>query len=272
MYQTQYHRPTSLEEASRLIAAGDGEGKYLSGGMTLLPTMKARLASPSALIDLRHVEALKGISVEGRRIRIGAGTTHFELSQAAEVKALCPTLTDLAELIGDPAVRHLGTMGGVVANFDPAADYPAALLAMGATIHTDRRTIAADDYFLGLFETALEEGEIVTAVSLGAPHAAGWEKFRNPASRYAMAAVFVARREDGSVGVGVTGASSSGAFRWREAEAALSLNFDAAALDGLSVDEGQMIGDIHGSSAYRAHLVRVVAQRAVRRATGRSPG
>ena len=266
MYQTQYHRPTSLAEAARLFSEGDGEGKYLSGGMTLLPTMKARLASPSALVDLRHIEELKGISVDGRRVRIGAGTTHYELSRSREVEALCPTVTHLAELIGDPAVRHMGTMGGVVANFDPAADYPAMLLALGGTIHTNTREIGADDYFLGLFETALEEGEIVTAVSFDAPSAAGWEKFRNPASRYAMAAVFVARRDDGSVGVGVTGASASGAFRWREAEEALASSFDAAALAGLSVDEGEMMGDNHGSSAYRAHLVRVVAQRAVRSA------
>lgn len=266
MYQTDYHRPTTLSDAVRLLGEGDGEAKYLSGGMTLLPTMKARLASPSALVDLRHIAELKGISVSGRRLRVGGGTTHYELSQAKEIEALCPAITHLAALIGDPAVRHMGTMGGVVANFDPAADYPAMLLALGGTIHTDRREIAADDYFLGLFETALEEGEIVTAVSFEAPQAAGWEKFRNPASRYAMAAVFVAKKDDGSVGVGVTGASASGAFRWREAEEALGANFDASALDGLEVSEGEMMGDIHGSSQYRAHLVRVVAQRAVRAA------
>ncbi|RIX99613.1 xanthine dehydrogenase family protein subunit M [Aureimonas flava] len=267
MYQTQYRRPTSLAEAAEAIGATAGEGKYLSGGMTLIPTMKARLAAPSALIDLRHVEALKGISVEGRRVRIGGGVTHAEVAASREIAAVCPTFCELANLIGDPAVRHMGTIGGVVANFDPAADYPAALLALGATIHTDRREIAADDFFLGLFETALEENEIVTAVSFEVPEAAGWEKFRNPASRYAMCGVFVARR-GGEVRLAVTGAGADGAFRWPEGEAALRSRFAPEALDGARVDEGGMLGDLHGSSAYRAALVPVVAKRAVRSAGG----
>ncbi|WP_294643591.1 xanthine dehydrogenase family protein subunit M [uncultured Aureimonas sp.] len=267
MYQTQYKRAGSLDEAKAMVGASGGEGKYLSGGMTLIPTMKARLASPSALIDLRHIADLKGISVEGRRVRIGGGVTHAEVAASKEIEAVCPTFCELANLIGDPAVRHMGTIGGVVANFDPAADYPAALLALGGTIHTDRREIGADDFFLGLFETALEEDEIVTGVSFEAPDAAGWEKFRNPASRYAMCGVFVARRGD-ETRVAVTGAGSNGAFRWHEGEAALSARFEPEALDGVSVDEGEMIGDLHGSSAYRANLVPVVTKRAVRSARG----
>ncbi|WP_062207014.1 xanthine dehydrogenase family protein subunit M [Aureimonas sp. AU12] len=267
MYQTQYKRPTSIAEAAGFIGQSEGEGKYLSGGMTLIPTMKARLAAPGMLVDLRHIADLKGISVSGRRVWIGGGVTHFEVATSREIEAVAPGFTNLAELIGDPAVRHMGTMGGVVANFDPAADYPAALLAFGGTIHTDRREIGADDYFLGLFETALEENEIVTAVSFEAPDASAYEKFRNPASRYAMCGVYVSKRGT-DVRVGVTGAGSSGAFRWREAEAALSASFEASAIDGLTVPQDDMIGDIHGSQEYRAHLVTVVTQRAVRKAKG----
>ncbi|MBB3996609.1 FAD binding domain-containing protein [Aureimonas pseudogalii] len=267
MYQTQYKRPTSLGEAAAALTQSGGEGKYLAGGMTLIPTMKARLAAPGALIDLRHIKEMKGIAVDGRHVRIGGGATHFEVATSAEIAAVAPGFTGLAELIGDPAVRHMGTMGGVVANFDPAADYPAALLALGGTIHTDRREIGADDYFLGLFETALEEDEIVTAVSFEAPDASAYEKFRNPASRYAMCGVYVAKRGS-EVRVGVTGAGSNGAFRWSEAEGALSKRFDAEAVSGLTVPAGDMIGDIHGTSEYRAHLVTVVTQRAVRKARG----
>lgn len=268
MYETQYHRPASLADAARIVAEGDGEVKYLSGGMTLLPTMKARLAAPTGLVDLGRLDELKGISVDGRHVRIGGGVKHYEVATSAEIEAVAPGFSALAQLIGDPAVRHRGTMGGVVANFDPAADYPAALLALGGRIHTNRREIAADDYFLGLFETALDEGEIVTAVSFEAPERSAYEKFRNPASRYAMCGVYVARRSDGSVGVGVTGASSGGAYRWREAEVRLSANFEPSAIDGLSVSEDDMIGDIHGSQTYRAALVSVVTKRAVRKANG----
>lgn len=265
MYETSYHRPTSLEEAANLAIEKGDEAKYLSGGMTLIPTMKQRLAAPEALIDLRHVGELKGITVNGRSIRIGGGVTHAEVAMSDEIKSVCPGFASLAGLIGDPAVRHMGTVGGSVANFDPAADYPAALLALGGTIHTNKREIAADDFFLGLFETALEEGEIVTAVSFEAPDQCAYEKFRNPASRYAMCGVFVARRADG-VKVGVTGAGSSGAFRWSDGEQALSSNFAPEAVDGLTVSEADMMGDIHGSSAYRANLVKVVTKRAVKKA------
>ncbi|MEX6506029.1 xanthine dehydrogenase family protein subunit M [Jiella sp. M17.18] len=267
MYQTTYHRPTSVDEAAQLMGGTDGEGKFLSGGMTLIPTMKQRLAAPTDLIDLRHVEALKGISVNGRQVTIGAGTTHAEVAQSDAIKAVCPGITELAGLIGDPAVRHMGTIGGSIANNDPAADYPAALRALGATIHTNKREIPADDFFTGLFETALEEGEIVTAVSFEAPDSSAYEKFRNPASRYAMCGVYVARSANG-VKIAVTGAGSDGVFRWEAAEQALSQNFDPSAVDGLSVDEGMMLSDLHGSSAYRANLVKVVTKRAAKKAAG----
>ena len=265
MYETTYHRPSTLDEAVRLVGDSGGEGKFLSGGMTLIPTMKQRLAAPTALVDLRHVAELKGISVEGRSIRIGGGTTHAEIAAHEGIKSTCPGFASLAGLIGDIAVRHMGTIGGSVANYDPAADYPAALKAMGATIHTSKREMPADEFFVSLFETALEEDEIVTAVSFEAPDQCGYEKFRNPASRYAMCGVFVAKRGDG-VKVGVTGAGSNGTFRWEAAEQALSANFDGSAIEGLSVDPSNMLADLHGSSDYRANLVKVVTKRAVAKA------
>ncbi len=265
MYETRYSRATSLDDARRRLAEGGEEAKFLGGGMTLIPTMKARLAAPSTLVDLRHVAEIKGIAVEGRSVRIGGGVTHNRIATSHEIRGVAPGFADLANLIGDPAVRHMGTIGGVVANFDPAADYPAALLALRATIETTDGDYAAEDFFLGLFETALGEGEIVTAVRFEAPDASAYEKFRNPASRYAMCGVYVARRPDG-VGVGVTGAGNNGAFRWKEAEAALTARFEPEALDGLAVSEGDMLGDLHGSTEYRAALVPVVARRAVRKA------
>ncbi|MBP0617623.1 FAD binding domain-containing protein [Jiella mangrovi] len=267
MYETKYHRPVSLPQAAKFAADHGDEGKYLAGGMTLIPTMKQRLAAPEALIDLRHVPGLKGIKVEGKSIVIGGGMTHSDVAMSDEIKSVCPGFADLAGLIGDPAVRHMGTVGGSVANFDPAADYPAALLALGATIRTNQREIAADDFFVGLFETALEDGEIVTKIAFEAPDACAYEKFRNPASRYAMCGVFVARR-GGDVKVGVTGAGSEGAFHWSEAEQALSSNFAPEAVDGLTMPQDNMMSDIHGSSAYRANLVKVVTKRAVKKALG----
>ena len=265
MYETSYHRASSIEDAVKAIGESGGEGKFLSGGMTLIPTMKQRLAAPSKVIDLRHVGEMKGIEVNGRSIRIGAGTTHGEIAEHEGIKGVCPGFASLAGLIGDPAVRHMGTIGGSVANFDPAADYPAALLALGGSVHTNRREIGADDFFLGLFETALEEDELVTAISFEAPDQCAYEKFRNPASRYAMCGVFVSR-QGGEVRVGVTGASMEGAYRWTAAEEALSSNFDPSAVDALSVDEGDMLSDLHGSSAYRANLVKVVTKRAAAKA------
>jgi carbon-monoxide dehydrogenase medium subunit len=266
MYATNYHRASSVDEAAGLLAGND-EAKLIAGGQTLLPTMKQRLAAPSDLVDLRHIADLKGIAVNGRSVRIGAATTHYEVHDSGDIASVCPALHHLAGMIGDPAVRHMGTIGGSLANNDPAADYPAGVLALGATIHTNKREIDADDFFVGLFETALEPDEIITAVAFEAPDQCGYEKFRNPASRYAMAGVFVARSGTG-VRVGVTGAGSDGVFRWSDAEAALASDFSASALDGCSVDAGAMLSDIHGSAEYRANLVKVMAKRALARAIG----
>ena len=261
MYETHYHRAGSVDEAAKLMAEAEG-GKYVAGGQTLIPTMKQRLAAPDSLIDLRHIADLKGITVNGKDVRIGAGTPHAEVAGSAELQAVCPGICYLAGHIGDPHVRHMGTIGGSIANNDPAADYPSAMLALDATIHTSKREISAGDFFIGMFETALEEDEIVTAVSFTAPDKCAYSKFPNPASRYAMAGVFVAKSGDG-VRVGVTGAGMDGVYRWEEAEAALASDFSAAALDGLSVDAGDMLEDLHGSGEYRANLVKVMAKRAV---------
>ncbi len=261
MYETNYHRAGSVDEAAKLMGEADS-GKFVAGGQTLIPTMKQRLAAPDSLIDLRHIADLKGISVNGKDVRIGAGTTHYEVASSADLAAVCPGITSLAGHIGDPHVRYMGTIGGSIANNDPAADYPSAMLALGATIHTNKRDIAAADFFTGMFETALEDDEIVTAVSFTAPDACAYSKFPNPASRYAMAGVFVAKGGDG-VRVAVTGAGMDGVFRWEEAEQALGSNFSAGALDGLSVDAGDMLSDIHGTAEYRANLVKVMAKRAV---------
>ncbi len=261
MYSTKYHRASSVAEASSLLSSAE-EGKLLAGGQTLIPTMKQHLAAPSDVIDLRHVDELKGISVSGGTVRIGAATTHAEVAASDQVRDACPALADLASHIGDPHVRHMGTIGGSVANNDPAADYPAALMALDATIHTDRRDIAAADYFVGLFETALEEGEIITAVSFETTSKAAYRKFPNPASLYAMAGVFVAQTGQGAR-VAVTGAGSDGVFRSADMERALDADFSAAALDGVEIDAGGMLSDLHGSSEYRANIVKVMAKRAV---------
>lgn len=262
MYETTYHRPKSLAEAASLFSGG-GDAAYISGGHTLLPAMKARLAAPENLIDLRHVAELKGIEVTGDAVSIGGATTHAEVSDSAEVKRAISTLAALAGSIGDSQVRHLGTIGGSVANNDPAADYPAAVLALAGTVHTDRRKIEADQYFTGLYTTAREEGEIVTRVSFRIPETSGYAKFRNPASRYPMAGVFVAKHKDGTIRVAVTGAGNDGVFRWSEAEQALTRNFAAEALKDLTVPVSRMMGDIHGSPEYRANLVQVMARRAI---------
>jgi carbon-monoxide dehydrogenase medium subunit len=261
MYETSYQRAGSVDEAANMMGSAES-GKYLAGGQTLIATMKQRLASPDAVIDLRHIADMKGISVSGRSVRIGAGTTHAEVADSSDLAAVCPGICSLASHIGDPHVRHMGTIGGSIANNDPAADYPSAMLALGATIHTNSREIAAGDFFTGMFETALEEDEIVTAVSFEAPDKCAYAKFPNPASRYAMAGVFVARGGDG-VKVAVTGAGMDGVFRWEDAESALSSNFSVSALDGHSVSADDMLSDIHGSAEYRANLVKVMAKRAV---------
>jgi carbon-monoxide dehydrogenase medium subunit len=261
MYKTKYHRASSVAEAASLVSGAE-DGKLLAGGQTLIPTMKQRLAAPSDVVDLRHIDDLKGISVSGGTVTIGAATTHAEVAASADVHGACAALADLASHIGDPHVRHMGTIGGSIANNDPAADYPAAMVALEATIHTNQRQVAAGDFFVGLFETALNDDEIVTAVSFAAPSKAAYQKFPNPASRYAMAGVFVAQGPQGSR-VGVTGAGSDGVYRASDMEAALDGNFTAGALNGISVDPSGMLSDLHGSSEYRANLVKVMAKRAV---------
>lgn len=260
MYPVNYHRAASVADAVKLLETGDA--KLLSGGMTLIPAMKTRLAAPSDLVDLSHIEELKGIEVAGTTITIRAATTHHDVASDKKLKKACPALAHMASRIGDPAVRYKGTIGGSIANNDPAADYPAALLALDATIVTNKREIAADAFFTGLFETALEDGEIVTAVTFTAPAKAAYEKFRNPASRYAIVGVFVASGADG-VRVAVTGAGDSGVFRSKEIEAALATNFDAAALNGVKVPANDLMSDIHASADYRANLIAVMAKRAV---------
>ena len=264
MYAVNYHRAKSVAEAARL---GRDDAKYLSGGMTLIPAMKTRLAAPSDLVDLSHISELKGISIAGKSITIGAGTTHFEVASDARLAKVCPALVHLAGLIGDPAVRYRGTIGGSIANNDPAADYPAAMLALGATITTNKRSIAAAKFFNGLFETALKEGEIVTSISFTAPAKAGYAKFPNPASRYAMTGVFVAKDKDG-VRVAVTGAGDDGVFRSSELEAALSRNFAVSALEDIKVPSGALMEDMHASADYRAALIVAMAKRAVAQANG----
>lgn len=262
MYETRYHRPADLAEAARLFSEG-GDPRYISGGQTLIPTMKQRLAAPTDVIDLTRIEETKGITVAPDAVTIGAGVTHYRVANSKEVAAAIPALADLAGMIGDPAVRHRGTLGGSLANNDPAADYPAAVMALGATVHTTKRALPAEDYFQGLFTTALEDGEIITRVSFPVPEKAAYMKFRNPASRYAMAGAFVAKMRDGSVRVGITGAGQNGVFRATDIEAALTASWTPDAVDAVTIDESEMLSDIHGSAAYRANLVKVMAKRAV---------
>jgi carbon-monoxide dehydrogenase medium subunit len=261
MYDFTYHRPATFEEAVALLAANP-DAKLLAGGQTLLPTMKARLASPSDIVDLGGLLALSSITREGDKLVIGALTRHGEVTTSEVAKSAIPALAYLAGVVGDPAVRSRGTIGGSIANNDPAADYPAACLALGATITTNKRDIAADDFFKGLFETALQEGEIITKVSFPIPQKAGYEKFRNPASRFALVGVFVAKTAAG-VRVAVTGAGASGVFRAKDLEAALTKDFSAKALDGISVSASGLIADLHADADYRAHLIGVMAKRAV---------
>lgn len=261
LYSTSYHRASTVEEAGSLLS-GATDGKFLGGGQTLIAALKQRLAQPSDLIDLRHVPALKGIAVDGHMVTIGAGVTHAEVAGSGLIRSICPAVCHLASLIGDPHVRHLGTIGGSIANNDPAADYPAAMLGLGATIVTDRRQITADNFFVGLFETALQENEIITAVKFNAPERAGYAKFANPASRFAMTGVFVSKGPAG-VRVAVTGAGSSGVFRHDGLEAALAANWSADALAGVVVDPTDLMADLHSTAEYRANLVKVMAKRAV---------
>jgi aerobic carbon-monoxide dehydrogenase medium subunit len=264
MYNVTYHRASSVDDAVKQIGKAD-DGKFVSGGMTLIPAMKIRLSAPSDLVDLAHIRDLKGIRVDGHKIHIGAGMTHAEVAASKELAKVCPAITSLAGMIGDPAVRHRGTIGGSVANNDPAADYPAALLALGATVVTSKREIVAEDFFTGLFETALDDGEMVIAVTFTAPDKAGYEKFRNPASRYAIVGVFVTKTKNG-VRAAVTGAGENGVFRSKEVEQALGGSFDPSAVDNLKIPSGGLMSDIHASADYRANLIKVMAKRATAKA------
>lgn len=262
MYETTYHRAGSVAEAAQLLASAE-DGKFLSGGQTLLPTMKQRLAAPSDLVDLSRVPEMRGIREDGDRIVIGAATTHAEVAGSSLVKGKLPGLAGLAGGIGDPAVRHMGTIGGSISNNDPAADYPAALVGLDASVTTSKRTLAAEEFFVGMFETALEDDEIVVSVSFPAAEKSAYAKYPNPASRYAMAGVFVARQANGAVRVAVTGAGQDGVFRVDGMEAALAASWSPAAVADIKVDSGGMLQDVHGSSEYRSNLVTVMAKRAV---------
>jgi carbon-monoxide dehydrogenase medium subunit len=261
MYNFTYHCATGLRQATNLLGKSE-DAKLLAGGQTLLPTMKQRLASPSDLIDLNRVDGMSGIEVSTRNLVIGAMTRHADVARSPAVREAIPALAELAGMIGDPAVRHRGTLGGSIANNDPNADYPAACLALAATIVTTKRRIDADEFFKGLFETALEGDEIIREVSFPIPKKAAYQKFRNPASRFALVGVFVARRPS-EVRVAVTGAGAAGVFRVPEFEEVLKSRFAPKSLEGLTIPADGLAGDIHGSAEYRAHLVGVLARRAV---------
>jgi carbon-monoxide dehydrogenase medium subunit len=262
MYQTTYHRPSSVDDAVALFKKGS-DSKYLAGGHTLLPVMKQRLAAPSDVIDLAKIPALVGISVTADAVVIKAATTYYDIMTNADVKKAIPALVYLTSVLGDPQVRHRGTIGGSIANNDPAADYPAALVALNATVKTNKRSIAADDFFKGLFTTALEDGEIITEVSFPIPAKAAYSKMRHPASRFALTGVFVAKTKSGDVRVAATGASSNGVIRVPDIEKALKANWSAGSVDSVTISPNGMMADIHGSADYRANLVKVMAQRAV---------
>lgn len=262
MYEFNYHRPSSLDEARGLLEQ-NGDAMLLAGGMTLLPTMKLRLARPSDLVDLSRIDELSRIEDGKSSVALGATVRHAEVAAGDVVRKRIPALAELAGHIGDAQVRNRGTLGGSLANSDPAADYPAAVLALGATVRTDRREIAADEYFRGLFETALEPGEIVVSVRFPVPKRAAYAKFPNPASRYAIVGVMVAETGDG-IRVAVTGAGPC-AFRVQAFEDALAEKFAPESLEGLTIDSDDLNGDLHASPEYRAHLVQVMARRAVTR-------
>jgi len=258
MYNFEFTKPRTVEEAVGAMASEGAQA--LGGGQTLLPTMKQRLASPEVLVSMTGIAEMVGVAVRGNTLTIGGATTHAQV--AAEAAESYPALAGLAANIGDPAVRNRGTIGGSLANNDPAACYPAGALGSGATITTNKRDVAADDYFQGMFETALDEGEIITSVSFPIPEKANYQKFDQPASRFALVGVFVAKTADG-VRVAVTGASNGGVYRWTDAETALNGDFSESALDGMSGNADDLIADLHGSAKYRAHLVGVLTRRAV---------
>ncbi|MGY4307630.1 carbon-monoxide dehydrogenase medium subunit [Bradyrhizobium sp. USDA 4369] len=261
MYEFKYHRPATVRQAANLLTKNE-DAKLVAGGHTLVPVMKQRLASPPHLVDLSHIEGLDTIELKGRNLVIGAMARHADVANSATVGEAIPALAHLAGLIGDPAVRHRGTIGGSIANNDPTADYPAACLALGATIVTNKRKLKAEEFFLGLFTTALEPDEIITKVSFPLAKKAAYVKFRNQASRYALVGVFVARRPS-DVRVAVTGAGGNGVFRVTAFEEALQKRFSPKVLEGVHVSPEGLNSDIHGSAEYRAHLIGVLARRAV---------
>jgi len=267
MYSFTYHRPTTARQAANLLAKHP-EAKLLAGGHSLIPVMKLRLAQPSALIDLNGVEDLAGVELKGRSIVIGAMTRHTDVANSQVVKDALPALAEVPGSIGDPQVRNRGTIGGSIANNDPNADYPAACLGLGATIITNKRRIAADDFFTGMFTTALEDNEIITKVSFPIAKKAGYEKFKHPASGFALVGVFVSKRGS-DIRVAVTGAGQNGVFRVKSFEEALKKRFSPKSIEGMTIPATGMNSDIHASAEYRAHLVGVLARRALAKATAR---
>lgn len=261
----EYHRPASVEDAVRALA-GTEDGRYLAGGQSLLPAMKFGLSAPTDLVDVSRIASLRGVRADGEWVRIGAGTPHAQVAADATVARAVPALAQLAGLIGDPAVRARGTIGGSLALNDPAACWPAAVLGLGATVRTDRRAIAADDFFVGMYETALEPGELIVEVSFPVPRRAAWQKFRQPASRFSLVGVFVSQGP-GGVRVAVTGAAAC-VFRAADFEAALAGAWSPAALDGVRQSPEELNTDLHASAEYRAHLVGVLCRRAVAAAAG----
>jgi carbon-monoxide dehydrogenase medium subunit len=266
MYAFNFERPTTLKDAVSLLAK-NSEAKLLAGGHSLIPVMKLRLASPNVLVDLSRIPELSGIKVSGDAVVIGATTTHAQVANSKEIKAAMPALASVPASIGDPHVRLAGTIGGSVANNDPNADYPAACLGLGATILTSKRKITADDFFEGMFATALEADEIITAISFPVTKTAAYQKFRHPASGFALVGVFVSKGA-GSVRVAVTGAGANGVFRVKAFEDALAKDFSPKAIEGIKVPADGLNSDIHAKADYRAHLIGVLARRAVAAAKG----
>ena len=264
MYDFHYHRPKTLADAVGLLKGKD-EARPMSGGMTLIPTLKQRLAKPSDVVDLGGIKELAGIKIEGNNVVVGGMTRHADVASSADVKGAIPALAYLAGHIGDPQVRNRGTIGGSIANNDPNADYPAACLGLGATIITNKRRIAADDFFTGMFSTALEDGEIITKISFPIAKKAAYEKFKHPASGFALVGVFVSKRGS-DIRVAVTGAGANGVFRVKSFEEALKKRFAAKSIEGMTIPATGMNSDIHASPEYRAHLVGVLARRALAKA------
>jgi|ERR1700674_1395867 aerobic carbon-monoxide dehydrogenase medium subunit len=265
MYAFEFHHPSNVNEAAALLAKS--QGKLVAGGQSLVAAMKLRLANPGVLVDLSGIAELRGIKSDGKALVIGATTRHAQVAESRDVKEVIPALATLAEGIGDRQVRNMGTIGGALANNDPAACYPAAVLGLGATVRTNKRTIAADDFFKGMYATALQDDEIITAVSFPVPQRAAYIKFRNPASHFAMVGVFVSQGTDG-VRVAVTGAGA-GVFRVKAMEQALAKNFSADAVKAIAVPASELNSDMHASAEYRSHLITVLTGRAVAQALGK---